>query len=177
MAATNYESLKKRTRNISQAEIIEMFGGGPYKLNLGSGVNLQPDCINIDMIDPLHVKEGKYLQLDLEVARLPFPKGSVEEVIAAHVMEHLHNFPALMNELHRVMKPNGSLRIYTPCYPSPEAFQDPTHVRFFTTKTFEYFTKGQFLYEHVGKTYGLEGWQRRYQSVQNGWELHVKMDR
>lgn len=171
MAATNAESLKKRTREISQKEVIEQFGKGPYKLNLGCGSDMKKGYINIDCL------ESADLQLDLEVARLPFPKGSVETVFAAHIFEHLHNFPALMNEIHRVLKPNGILQVHVPCYPAPEVFHDPTHVRVFTDKTFLYFMKGAFLHDHCGESYGYEGWNRLNQQKINGWELVARLSK
>lgn len=179
MPANNTESLKKQTRELTIKEIEKKFGKGPHKLNIGCGSDVRKGYVNIDCIEYDETLHGnkQYLQLDLEVGRLPFPKGSVEEIRAMHIMEHLHSFPKLMNECHRVMKPGGSLYINVPCYPSSEAFQDPTHVRFFTEKTLMYFIQGAFLYEHVGKSYGYEPWRRLGQQRINGWELSAKIDR
>lgn len=173
MPANNYESLKKYTKHVSQKEVEEMLSPMPTKLNIGCGSDLRPDYINIDCIE--QETSTPYLQLDLEVARLPFLANSIDEIFAAHILEHLHNFPKLMNEFHRVLKPSGSLRVHVPCYPSVECFQDPTHVRFFTDKTFQYFTQGAFLYEHVGESYGYKCWKRVLQQRINGWELVVDL--
>lgn len=176
MAANKVESLKKATRELTIKDIEKKFGKGPYKLNLGSGLNLKPGYINIDMIERDDDPDN-YLQLDLEVGRLPFPKGSVQEIKAMHVMEHLHEFPKLMNECHRVMGPGGTLFIAVPKYPSIQAFQDPTHVRFFVLETFQYFVKGAPLYEKCGESYGYLPWRRMYHQYINDWELAVKLDK
>ena len=57
------------------------------------------------------------LQIDLEKVgekRLPYPDNSVELTLCSHILEHLHNFPDLMNELHRVTKPGGVLTVFVP---------------------------------------------------------------
>jgi SAM-dependent methyltransferase len=171
MPANNYESLKKYTKHVSQKEVAGMFDPMPSKLNIGCGSDLRRDYINIDCIDMS--PDEPYLQLDLEVARLPFLANSLDEVFAAHILEHLHNFPKLLNEIHRVLKPNGTVTVHVPCYPAVECFQDPTHVRMFTDKTFEYFTEGAFMYKHCGESYGYKGWKRVLQRRINGWELVV----
>ena len=171
MAATDTASLAKRTRQLTQKDIIEKFCKGPYKLNLGSGRELKEGYINIDC--------GDYadLQVDLEVAHLPFPKGSVTHILASHVFEHLNNFPKLMNELHRVMSHKGKLDMRVPCYPAAECFHDPSHVRVFTNRTMEYFHKGTFLHENCGATYGYLGWSKMIQKLNRGWELFVTLDK
>jgi hypothetical protein len=44
-----------------------------------------------------------------------------------------------MNEIWRVLKPNGTFYAVTPVYPSAALFQDPTHVNFISKETHEYF--------------------------------------
>ena len=44
-----------------------------------------------------------------------------------------------MNEIHRVLKPNGYFLHSTPGYPSKQVFQDPTHVNFITEDTFPHY--------------------------------------
>lgn len=45
---------------------------------------------------------------------LPFPAGSFDRVIAAEVLEHLHEDSLAMSELARVLRPNGLLAVTVP---------------------------------------------------------------
>ena len=45
----------------------------------------------------------------------------------------------LMNELHRILKKNGVLEVWVPYFKDDNAFEDPTHVRYFGTRSFMYF--------------------------------------
>ena len=39
-----------------------------------------------------------------------------------------------MNEIYRVLKPNGYFLHRTPAFPAKQAFSDPTHVKFYRRK-------------------------------------------
>lgn len=49
--------------------------------------------------------------------RIPYDDGFFDRVIAIHVLEHLPNLPACLDEVHRVLKPGGILSIVIPCDP------------------------------------------------------------
>jgi hypothetical protein len=70
---------------------------------------------------------------------LPFLDDSIDQVFAVHILEHVQDVVALMNEAHRVLKRNGVLHILTPYWRSGVAAADPTHIHFFSTETFKYF--------------------------------------
>lgn len=111
-------------------------GENPRCLDLGCGKAKQVGCIGMDRyplpsVDVVH---------DIDVVPWPFPDGSFDTVYANHVLEHLSDLTRTMEEIHRILRPHGRLRVRVPYYRSPGAFQDPTHVRFFTERTFEYFT-------------------------------------
>lgn len=46
---------------------------------------------------------------------LPFGDGHFDRVIAIHVLEHLRNLPAALDEIQRVLRPGGALAIVIPC--------------------------------------------------------------
>jgi SAM-dependent methyltransferase len=81
-----------------------------------TGVDRSPDCA----ADIVH---------DLTVRPWPFADGSVEEVYCAQFLEHLDGTQRIgfMEELHRVLRPQGSATIITPYWTSGRAVQDPTH--------------------------------------------------
>jgi SAM-dependent methyltransferase len=51
---------------------------------------------------------------DIE-AGLDVEPASFDRVIALHVLEHLRNLPAALDEVHRVLKPGGVFEIVIPC--------------------------------------------------------------
>ena len=65
--------------------------------------------------------------MDIEHQKLPFPDGTVNAVLASHILEHVAHVEFLMAEIHRVLKIGGLLEAYVP-YGHNKAFQ---HIRFF----------------------------------------------
>ena len=115
------------------------------KLNLGCGHDKLEGYINCD-ISPM-VKPD--MLLDLE-NKLPFDDNSVDEILTSHVLEHINNFVQLMQEIYRVSKPGTLIKIKAPFYTGWGQYNDPTHVRFFTPFTFQYFKKNSAYSHEVG---------------------------
>jgi len=116
------------------------------KLNLGCGKNKRKGYINCD-ISP-KVNPDKIVDLE---KKLPFKDNSIDEIIANHILEHINNFIPLIHELHRICKKNALIKIRVPFYLSVGAFMDPTHVRFFTPFTMNYFCNSHYNYETAKK--------------------------
>ncbi|MDP8236743.1 MAG: class I SAM-dependent methyltransferase [Candidatus Erginobacter occultus] len=76
---------------------------------------------------------------DLEVFPWPFAGGEFDLVIANHVLEHLPDLIATMEEIWRVGRDGSLVSVRVPYFSFPGSFQDPTHKRFFTRRTFDYF--------------------------------------
>jgi len=136
------------------------------KLNLGCGKVPMEGYVNIDIATDCDVT------LDLEDAKFPFADGSCDEIHASHVFEHIRNIIPLMNECQRVLKPKGKMVVMVPCYPAPEAFSDPTHVRFFTTKSFEYFDRRSPLW--AAHEYGIKPFSFTKVNLQ-AWNLTAEL--
>jgi SAM-dependent methyltransferase len=47
--------------------------------------------------------------------RQPFPDGSFDRVVAIHVLEHLPNLPAALDEVARLLTPRGVFDVVLPC--------------------------------------------------------------
>lgn len=112
----------------------------PVRLNLGCGRNSLSGWINIDIF-PM---PGIDLVADLEKCKdipLPFADDSVDEFLLSHVLEHLREPLALMQELHRIAKPGALMVIRVPHGASDDAFEDPTHVRQFFPGSFGYYSQ------------------------------------
>ncbi|MFM7841768.1 MAG: hypothetical protein ACKO9T_07835, partial [Nitrospira sp.] len=52
---------------------------------------------------------------------------------------HMRDVISFMVDLYRVCAPGARVTVKTPYYASRKAFVDPTHVRFITEESFEYF--------------------------------------
>jgi len=113
------------------------------RLHLGCGNDYKEGYVNCDWTDKVKVDRV----IDLEKPLDMFETDSVEEVICYHVLEHINNFIPLMHELHRVCKNNAIIKIKTPFYSAWGQFNDPTHVRFFTPYTFDYFKVNNYSHE------------------------------
>lgn len=102
------------------------------RLNLGCGALSIPGTLGVDRVQ----RGSTHVIADLSRS-LPFRNGSVSAIYIYHVMEHL-DFVRLMDELHRVLTPEGRLHIRVPHASSFGFWDDPTHVRPFTSRTFDY---------------------------------------
>lgn len=96
----------------------------PLKLNLGSGPTKMEGFVSVDCI--------KFPEVDV-VADLkkkwPWKNNTVVEVHASHVVEHLDAMERVhfVNELYRVLIPDGKATIVTPHWANSRAYGDPTH--------------------------------------------------
>jgi SAM-dependent methyltransferase len=118
-------------------------------------------------INPVHDGGRVHLKhANLALEPVPYEANFFDSVSAYDFLEHLprvaldaargiSRFPfiELMNEVHRVLKPDGLLYASTPCFPHRSAFGDPTHVNFVTEETHEYFVRPLLL----GRMYGFIG--------------------
>ena len=114
--------------------------GGRSRLNVGCGVNVIPGWINMD-VTPL---PGVDVVVDLDRCResfLPFPSDYFDEFLLSHLIEHIRDPLALMEELHRIAKPNARAVVRLPYGSSDDAFEDPTHVRQYFKKSLGYFSQ------------------------------------
>lgn len=81
-------------------------------LNVGCGNVRFPNCCNMD------IAKNKYTYVDIvgDVLNIPFPDERFKGVIFSHVLEHLYqkNHPRAIQEIRRVLKPEGSLYLEVP---------------------------------------------------------------
>jgi len=102
------------------------------KLILGSAGKTHEDAITVD-IDPLAKPDVVH---DLSVIPWPFADDQFKEVSAHHVLEHLDDLMQIMNELHRICKPDGIVYIEVPHHSSWFA-NTPTHKLRFNAFAFD----------------------------------------
>lgn len=105
-------------------------------LDLGCGRAKTPGAIGID-INPN--SDADVLQ-DLEKFPYPFLDGAFDRIVCNGIVEHIDNVVGLMEELHRICRPGAVIEITTPYFSSVDAFTDPTHKHYFSSRSFDYFT-------------------------------------
>lgn len=123
-------------------------------LNLGCGDNIKPSTDKVQWIN-LDRKQHKGVDAvgDLETGLPMFKDNFFDFVLASHVLEHVHNYLPLMSEIHRVLKPGGTLVAKVPEFPCRAAIADPTHLRYFVPESFFHFINYNFGFD----TGGLRG--------------------
>lgn len=105
---------------------------------------------------------------DIGRGGLPFRDAVAGAVSLVHVIEHVDDVVAVMEEAHRVLRPGGRLLIETPHCSDASSFADPTHRWHLNTFSFRYFTEeGGFSY-YSGCRFRLV---RREVSLLRAWRL------
>jgi len=118
-------------------------GCGHFKRKGFLGIDVDPDSAADIVCD---LREG-----------IPLDDDAADVVAADNLLEHLgEGFRALMNEIWRVCKPTGRVEITVPLFPSQKAVADPTHRRYFTERTFEYFNARSTIWRQFGSAYGFK---------------------
>lgn len=127
-------------------------------------------------------KNFEFIQADLSNGSIASKDNYFDSVSAFDFFEHVARqekdrngntkfpFIELMNEIYRILVPNGILVSSTPAYPSPLAFQDPTHVNIITENTHNYFCDGD-LY---AQRYGFKG---KFRCIFAGWNSAKNLER
>ena len=100
-------------------EILRNLGPGTRVLDLGSLTGSFPidRCPNslvarVDLEAPAPGRCEGFIQAD--AARLPFPDRCFDAVVASHSLEHIHGLREALQEIGRVVRPEGSLFVAVP---------------------------------------------------------------
>lgn len=108
--------------------------GETMMLNLGCGKDYREGWINAD-----NNPDGKKdVNLDIEDTPYDFESNSFDLILVKLVLEHIHQekFMDVMNELHRIVKPEGKIIIVLP---TDNKSGDPTHLNTnLNANTFKY---------------------------------------
>lgn len=117
--------------------------------NIGCGHLIYPDVVNLDAV-PM---PGVDVVHDLDAYPWPFDDASLDEIWASQVFEHVADPIAFMRESWRILRSGGLLHITTPHYLSENAHTDPTHRRFCTERTWDYWCASTDLHAQFGDQY------------------------
>lgn len=125
-------------------------------LELGCGPRKRhADAIGIDRLD----YPGVDLVGDVFGILRSLPAACVQSVHAYHFFEHVADMPALLEEIARVLKPDGWLDVEVPHFANPYFYSDPTHSKFFGLYTFSYLARDGLFHRRVpqyGRTLHFE---------------------
>lgn len=103
------------------------------RIDLGCGMHKTKGLIGLDIIEHPNVD----IKHDLNVFPYPFLDNEITYVQANHVLEHVNDFIATMEELWRICKNNAEIEIRCPhasCFPT--VWADPTHKRSLVKNSF-----------------------------------------
>lgn len=120
------------------------------RLNLGCAERIEPGWTNVDLVPG----PGVDLACDLRDA-WPWDDGTVHEIRAFDVIEHLPDKIHTMNEMWRVLRHNGIAHVLVPTTDGRGAFQDPTHVSYWNRNSFWYYEAGNPHRERFKDSYGI----------------------
>jgi len=129
---------------------------GGLKLNLGAGFRSMEGWVNVDRVKLV----GVDVVHDLDVGPWPWADESADEIEAKDVFEHLNDAILFVTECWRILRVGGELTVTTTHYDHPNAFTDPTHKRFPTRWTFDYWIPGTVFYHEHNAAYGGVAFQR-----------------
>ena len=104
-------------------------------LDVGCGRNKHPGAIGLDR----NRDTAADVICDLDRFPYPFRDGQFGEIRLVHVIEHVADVIATLEELHRLARPGGVIRIETPHYTDFSSFCDPTHRWHLNSFSFRYF--------------------------------------
>jgi len=109
---------------------LQMLGdiSGKRMLDVGCGMGYFVDlferngakCTGVDIDDSCldycrSKMRGEYLKLDLTEIPYPFPNEYFDIVVCSEVLEHIENNGAVIDEIRRILKPNGIFIASVPC--------------------------------------------------------------
>ena len=104
-------------------------------LDVGCGIKKFPGSTGIDR----NTEPAADIIWDLDQFPWPVESNSFDEARLIHVIEHVGDVIATMEELHRILKPGGQIILETPHYTDFSSWCDPTHRWHLNSFSFRYF--------------------------------------
>lgn len=124
-------------------------------LDLGCGKKKRVGSIGVDYSD----RHNADVIHDLNIFPYPFDNDSIDKVYLDNVLEHLAEPMRVMEEVHRITKPGGGVKVIVPYFRSVWAFIDPMHKTFYTVDSFAYYDPRHIIcqrYDYVPTRFKVE---------------------
>ena len=110
----------------------------PLRLNLGSGNEPLDGYVNLD----LRTVPGVNVRVDAR--HLPFAGHAANEIRASSLLEHFHDPYSVLDEVHRVLRADGTFEMRVPTPWSMAGVLDSTHVFLADLKLWREILNGYF---------------------------------
>lgn len=124
-------------------------------LDLGCGKKKRPGTVGVDCSE----RHQADIIHDLNNIPYPFEEESVDFIYMDNVLEHLDAPMAVMEEIYRILKTDGGVKIIVPYFRSAWAFIDPTHKTYYTVDSFAYYDPDHIIcqrYDYVTTRFKVE---------------------
>lgn len=154
---TSFRPAKQYTRSESKvvledewfAEVLEKHSG-EKGVNLGSGSKNLPGVLNVDKAEEGEHGaggrkfDGAHPDLTADAGDLPFEDGSIDFICAAHLLEHMIDPLATLDEWRRVMKDDGWIYLTLPDHDQLNTMIiDYTHLHAYTVSSIRRLLEGR----------------------------------
>lgn len=143
------------------------------KLNLGCGALTYDGYVNVDQ----YADSGIDVVMDLDTHPWPWEDESVIEILALDIYEHVNDPVGFVNEMWRVCQPGARIRLRTTKWDTKQSYTDPTHKRWLTEQSFDYWLPGTMLHRRYGAGYSGGRHFTLEQVWQDGQELEWRLIR
>lgn len=124
-------------------------------LDLGCGKKKRPGAIGVDYSD----RHNADIIHDLNVFPYPLKENEFDYIYLDNVLEHLEAPMRVMEEVHRICKLGGQVKVIVPYFRSQWAFVDPTHKHFFAVDSFAFYDPDHIIcqrYDYVKTRFKVE---------------------
>ena len=153
-------------------------------LDIGCGCNKTPGFIGMD-INP---RSDADVFHSVNTIPYPFCDDEFDEIFMNHVIEHVDDFFAVMQEIYRIIKPTGKIYIRTPHFSSLSSFTDPSHRIHLSSESFRYFYPGdcwsfyttakfrcqvEVIMERYWRLLGVQWLINKFPRLRGVWEIYA----
>lgn len=100
-------------------------------------------------IGPSYYKSEGFIGIDLlrsqnvdivgDARRMPIKTNIIDEIYSSYCLEHIDDQLSVLKEIYRVCKNGAEVRLILPHFSNPAFFDDLTHQRLYSTRSFEHF--------------------------------------
>jgi predicted SAM-dependent methyltransferase len=142
-------------------------------LDLGCGKKKRVGAIGVDFSN----RHAADIIHNLNIFPYPFNDNEFDEIYLDNVLEHLDNPIQVMEEVHRICKAGGHVKVIVPYFRSVWAFTDPTHKHFFTVDSFAYFDPRHIICQRYDYTQARFSVEKAIfnETLQNRWTKKLMM--